>query len=260
MTKMIQLHSFGGTKHLSLDSIDTKPLVSNEARIRVAATALTIDQLNFINGFRVPGEEGFQFPVGLGYEACGVVLEVSDDIDQSWLGKRVAPIGPYDFMTYPSLGDEIIVPANRLIEIPESLSDEEAAALWVPYLTAYPVLTKDVQKGDFVAIIAATSTVGIAAIQLIQSHGAIPIGTTRSQEKAEQLKALTGIEHVIITSQENYAQRIEEITGGTGTKLAFDPIGGEFITGIARGMAQRGHIIEYGVLGGMEAPLYQFTI
>lgn len=258
MTKALRLHQFGSIDNLSLDDIELRELKENEALIQVKATGITGDNLNFINGRVLPGEEDSSsiFPAMLGYEAAGIVESVGRNVDDKWIGKRVAPVGPYDFLTYGSLGEKAIVPANRLVEIPENLSFEEAAGLWVPYLTSAPIhLYGNIKSGDYVIVTAGTSTVGNAAIQYIVANGAIPIATTRSRKKAEVLKENTGIKDVIITSEEDYLSRINEITQGKGTKLAFDSIGGKFITEIADGMAAGGIIIDYGVLGGLEAPL-----
>lgn len=218
---------------------------------------ITGENLNFIKGNLLPGETGEGiFPATLGYEASGVVEAVGSDIDTGWIGKHVTPVGPFDFLTHSTLGYEAIVPGDRLIEYPSILSSEQAAALWIPYLTAYPIYSVGrVKKGDFVVITAATSTVGNAAIQYVMDAGAIPIGTTRSTDKAEALKKVSGIEHVIVTEKESYMDRISEITDGKGTNIAFDAIGGDFIIDIADGMAQGGIIFEYGILGGGTGPL-----
>ncbi|MFV0559021.1 MAG: zinc-dependent alcohol dehydrogenase family protein [Enterococcus sp.] len=258
MTKILRLNRFGGIENLTLDDVDLKNLDKDEALINVKATGITGDNLSFIKGRVLPGEEGSDsiFPATLGYEATGIVEAVGMNVDNQWVGKRVAPVGPYDFLSYGSIGEKAIVPANRLIEIPEKLSFEEAAGLWVPYLTAAPIqLYGNLEIGDYAVITAGTSTVGNAAIQYVTASGATPIATTRSRKKAEILQTNTGIKDVIITSEENYLSRINEITQGKGSKLVFDSIGGTFIDDLASGMTNGGTIIEYGVLGGLEAPL-----
>lgn len=258
MTKVLRLKKFGGIENLSLDNIQLRKLNTDEVLLDVKATGITGDNLNFINGRVLPGEDGSDsiFPATLGYEPSGIVEEVGANVDKKWIGKRVAPVGPYDFLSYGSIGEKAIVPVDRLIEIPDSLSFEEAAALWVPYLTAAPVyMYGNLSENDFAVITAGTSTVGNAAIQYVLASGPTPIATTRSKQKAEELKKDSGIKNVIVTSEENYLTRIEEITGGKGTKFAFDCIGGELLTYIASGMATGGTIIEYGVLGGFTSIL-----
>lgn len=193
----------------------------------------------------------------LGYEAAGIVEKVGAKVDPQWVGKKVAPVGPYNFLKYGSVGEEIIVPADRLVEMPDKLSFSEAASLWIPYLTAYPIIEhrKSFHQHDYLLIMAATSTVGHAAIQYAQNLGLIPIGTTRSPQKAALLKKITGIKDVIVTTQENLVKRVNEITAGKGVALVFDPIGGKTITDLATVAAPGASIIEYGVIAGMQALL-----
>lgn len=223
MSKMLRLHGFG-LENLSLDEVQLRPLEAGEALIKVKAFGITGDNLNYIQGRLNPGEKRPQMPAQFGYEAAGIVSQVGPDVDPAWVGKRVAPVGPYDFNRYGSAGDTAIVPADRLVEIPDQLTFNEAAALWIPYLTAYPV--HQVKKGDFVLIPAATSTVGHAAIQYALFNQAVPIGTTRSAAKAQLLKQETGIEHVIVTSQDDLTDRVQAITNNHGIDFCFDPIGG----------------------------------
>lgn len=125
------------------------------------------------------------------------------------------------------MGDDIIVPANRLVEIPDKVDFAVAASTWVPYLTAYPVYSQsNLKSGDYVLIIAGTSAVGQAAIDLARELGAIPIVTTRSRRKAAQLRQLKQLNHVIISNEEDLVTRISEITAGKGVQFIFDPIAG----------------------------------
>lgn len=252
MSKMLRMHGLGLEK-LELDEVQLRPLAKDEAKIQVKAFGITGDNLNYINGHFNPGEKAPAMPATFGYEAAGIVEEVGSQVDQGWLGKRVAPVGPYDFKQYGSAGSEIIVPADRLVEIPAKLTFTQAAALWIPYLTAYPV--HQVRKNDYVLLPAATSTVGHAAIQYALANGAIPIGSTRSAEKATTLKKETGIHHVIVTSESDLSQEVQKITQGHGVDFTFDPIGGQSITTLADSSAYLGRIIEFGVIGGIEAPL-----
>ena len=112
-------------------------------------------------------------------------------------------------------------------EIPDNIDFAAAASTWVPYLTAYPVYSQsNLKSGDYVLIIAGTSAVGQAAIDLARELGAIPIVTTRSRRKAAQLRQLKQLNHVIISNEEDLVTRISEITVGKGVQFIFDPIGG----------------------------------
>ncbi|MCH3921607.1 zinc-dependent alcohol dehydrogenase family protein [Limosilactobacillus sp.] len=256
MSKMLRVHQFGSVAGVQLDDIEVRQPGADEARIKVAAAGISGDQLNFIKGRFLPGQPVPETPASLGYEAAGVVTAVGPNVDSNWVGKRVAPIGPYDFLKYGSFGEEIIVPADRLAEIPDQLPFDQAAALWVPYLTAYPIAVTNPQlTHGYVLITAATSTVGHAAIQIAQARGLEVIGTTRSAAKAKLLKEETGIENVIVSGQDDFVKSIQQMTNGHGIDIAFDPIFGQTITELADAMAMGGHIIEYGVIAGMEAPM-----
>jgi len=131
---------------------------------------------------------------------------------------------------------------------PASLTPAQAAAFWVPYGTAYG-LVGAVQEGDVVALPAASSAVGAAALQIVRDAGAVSIATTRSASKADELRA-KGADHVIVTDSEDYVARIREITDGRGADVTFDPIGGNFLTQAAAASASGGTIIAYGILAG----------
>ncbi|MDU6443738.1 MAG: oxidoreductase, partial [Streptococcus sp.] len=202
MATLVRVHG-QGIDQLQLDEVELRELASNEVRMTVKASRITGDQLNYIKGLRLPGEAIHEIS-SLGYEAAGIVTAIGKAVDEKWLGKRVMPVGPYDFERYPSLGDDIIVPASRLVEIPDNIDFAAAASTWVPYLTAYPVYSQsNLKSGDYVLIIAGTSAVGQAAIDLARELGAIPIVTTRSRRKAAQLRQLKQLNHVIISNEED---------------------------------------------------------
>lgn len=130
--------------------------------------------------------------------------------------------------------------------------------MWVPYLTAYALkYLGHISATDRVLIVAGTSSVGLAAIQIAQAAGAQVFATTRSREKAQQLKTISGLpeEHIIITGEADLRERINSLTAGQGVSLIFDPLGGDTITDLADVAAPQAMIIEYGVINGLEAPL-----
>ncbi|MBS1736819.1 MAG: zinc-dependent alcohol dehydrogenase family protein [Bacteroidetes bacterium] len=252
MPKIVRLHAFGSVENLKIDELPSQPLKADEARIKIQAACISRDNFMLINahdfsayGFPVP-----ELPSKLCYEASGIVTEVGEEVDGSWVGKKVAPNLFIDEIKYGMLGEEAVIPASFLCEYPHNLSPQEAAAFWVPYLTAYGGLKSvaTVKKGDYIAITAGASSVGLAAIQIARDLGAIPIAVIRSSAKKEKLLEL-GAAHVIATKEENYAERIIEITSGNGIQLTFDPIGGSILKDLIAGAAQRGTIIQYGVLG-----------
>jgi NADPH:quinone reductase-like Zn-dependent oxidoreductase len=194
-------------------------------------------------------------PSGLGYEAAGIVEAVGPDVDKSWVGKPVATIPAFSMNTYGMLGEEVIAPAAALGEYPPKLSSSQAAAIWMQYLTAYGALipVAHLSKGDFVVIPAASSSVGLAAIQIAKAEGAISIATTRKSAKKAELLAL-GADHVIATEEEDFVARVHQITGGKGARVTFDPVAGPFLEKLGEAAAPGGMIFQYGLLSMQPTP------
>lgn len=253
MPRIVRLHAFGGPEDLRIDELPSSTPGPGEARVCVEAVGLGRDQFAYLAGRRYSGLDLDEkdLPLRLGYEVAGVVDAVGSGVDEAWIGKRVAPVSPFDESRYGCYGEEGIVPAELLWEYPGSLTPAQAAAFWVPYGTAYG-LVGCVQVGDVVALPAASSAVGAAALQIVRDAGAFSIATTRSARKVDELRA-RGADHVIVTDGEDYVARIMEITAGRGADVTFDPIGGNFLTQAAAASALGGTIIAYGILAGEAA-------
>ncbi len=196
-----------------------------------------------------------ELPSRIGYEAAGVVEAVGPGVDSSWVGKPVATIPGFSMSKNGVLGEEAIVPAASLGEYPAKLSPEEAAAIWMQYLTAYGALVTfgGLKRGDFVLITAASSSVGLAAIQIVNAEGAIPIAATRKSDKRAQLLAL-GAAYVVVTEEEDLVARVNDITGGNGARLIFDPVGGPGLEKLAEASAYQGIVFLYGMLSMQPTP------
>jgi NADPH:quinone reductase-like Zn-dependent oxidoreductase len=199
-------------------------------------------------------------PSKLGYEAAGVVEAVGPDVDKSWIGKKASTIPAFLMTHYGVYGEVAIVPVSAVAEYPEKLSPEEGTSIWMQYLTAWGALIHyaQIRKGDFVIITAASSSVGIAAIEMARAEGAISIATTRTSKKKAVLTEV-GAAHAIATQEEDFASRVKEITGGKGARVIFDPIGGKGIELLAQVAAERGTIFEYGALAPEPTPFPLFT-
>jgi len=223
MPKMVRFHEVGGPEGLRIEEGPLKQPGKGEVRLKVQAVGLNRAELMFMRDQYV---EHPRLPGGLGCEAAGVVEALGPDVDKSWIGKRVS--------TIPSFS---------------------GAAIWMQYLTAYGALIAiaHVTKGDFVVITAASSSVGIAAIEIAKTEGAISIATTRKSNKKAELLSL-GANHVIATEEENIVARVKEVTGGAGARVTFDPVGGPFLEKLAAGAAVGGIIFEYGLLSMQPTP------
>jgi NADPH:quinone reductase-like Zn-dependent oxidoreductase len=158
------------------------------------------------------------------------------------------------------LGEEVIAPAAALGEYPAKLSPMEGAAVWMQYLTAYGALIAiaHLVPGDFVVIPAASSSVGIAAIEIAKAEGAISIATTRTSNKKAELLSL-GADHVIATQGEDMVARVKEITGGKGARVIFDPVAGPLVEKLAEAAAIGGIVFEYGWLSMQPTPFPLLT-
>jgi NADPH:quinone reductase-like Zn-dependent oxidoreductase len=188
-----------------------------------------------------------KLPSRLGYEAAGVVEAIGPDVDKSWLGKQVSTIPAFSMTHHGTVGEQAVVPVSALGEYPPNLSPGEGAAIWMQYVTAYGALIHfgHLTKGDFVLITAASSSVGLAALEIAKSE----IATTRTSSKKQELLD-HGATHVIATDEGDLVSRVKEITAGKGARIIFDPVAGPFLETLAGAAARGGIIFEYGLLSG----------
>jgi NADPH:quinone reductase-like Zn-dependent oxidoreductase len=189
MPKIIRFHEVGGPEVLKMEEETSKQPGRGEVRLKVQAVGLNRAESMFMRDQYI---EAPKLPAGLGYEAAGVVEAVGPDVDKNWLGKRVATIPAFSMNDYAMLGEEVIAPVAALGEYPAKLSPVEGAAVWMQYVTAYGALIAiaHLAKGDFVVIPAASSSVGLAAIEIAKAEGAISIATTRKSNKKAELLSL----------------------------------------------------------------------
>ena len=252
MPKIVRFHSIGGPENLKLEDVVSREPGEGEVKLRVQAVGLNRAEALFLRGqYGGPPE----LPSRIGYEAAGVVESVGPGVNASWVGKKVATIPGFSMSKNGVLGEEATVPEASLGEYPAKLSPVEAAAIWMQYLTAYGALITfgSMKRGDFVLITAASSSVGIAAIQMVNAEGATPIAATRKSNKRDELLSL-GAPHVVVTEEEDLVKRVMEITGGNGARVTFDPVGGPALEKLAQAAAFEGIIFEYGGLSMQPTP------
>ena len=252
MPRIVRFHQLGGPEHLRIEEDPSQQPGKGEVRLRVEAAGLNRAESVYYHGryFETP-----QLPSRIGYEVAGVVEAVGEGVDPGWIGKPVATIPGFSQNRYGTLGEEAIVPVEVLGEYPKNLTPVQAAAIWMQYLTAYGalVLVGGVKAGDFVSIPAASSSVGLAAIQIVRDQGATAIAVTRTAAKRAELLAL-GAHHVIVGDEEDYVSRVREISGGQGARITFDPVAGPGVEKLAAAAAHGGVLIEYGALAGAPTP------
>ena len=255
--RVVRFHALGGPEVLKIQEEPIPEPGKGEVRLNVKAIGLNRAEVMFRRGeyLESPG-----LPSKLGYEAAGVVAAVGPDVDNSWLGKKVSTLPAFLMTNYGVYGEVAIVPASALAVYPENLAPEQGTSIWMQYLTAYGALIAHarIKKRDFVIITAASSSVGIAAIEMVKAEGAISIATTRTSKKKAALVEI-GATDVIATQEEDFVARVKEITGGKGARVIFDPIAGKGIELLAQAAAFGGTIFEYGALAPEPTPFPLFT-
>jgi len=255
--RVVRFHSLGGPEVLRIQEESIPEPGKGEVRLNVKAIGLNRAEVMFRTGQYL---EPPVLPSKLGYEAAGVVSAVGEDVDKNWLGKRASTVPPFPMTSYGVYGEVAIVPASALAAYPQKLTPEEGTSIWMQYLTAYGALIAHAQikKGDFVIITAASSSVGIAAIEMVKAEGAISIAATRTSKKKATLLEV-GATHVIATQEEDFVARVQEITSSKGARVIFDPIAGKGIEQLAQAAAFGGTIFEYGALASEPTPFPLFA-
>jgi NADPH:quinone reductase-like Zn-dependent oxidoreductase len=255
--KIVRFHSLGGPEVLQLDELPLPEPGAGEIRLRVKAIGLNRAEVMFRKGQYLITPE---LPAKNGYEASGIVEAIGPGVDPSWLGKTASSVPAFHLNHYGVYGEVAIVPITAMAEYPAKLSYEEGTSIWMQYVTAWGALVHHakIAKGDFVIITAASSSVGLAAIEMVKAEGGISIAATRTADKKAELLAF-GADHVIVTDEEDLVARVNEITGGKGARIVFDPIGGKGLATLAEATAREGIIIEYGALATDPAPYPLFT-
>lgn len=257
MSRIVRFHKIGGPEVLQIDKVEVPPPNAGEVKIKVKAIGLNRAESMFRSGNYLMDPV---FPSKLGYEASGIVEAVGAGVKGLVPGDVVSIIPPVDQGKYGVYGEVATVPARFVVKHPSSLSFIEAAAVWMQYMTAYGALIDiaAIKQGDFVVITAASSSVGLAAIQLCNMLGAIPIATTRKSDKKKALEK-AGAKYVIVTEEEKIASRLNDITKGKWARVVFDPVGGKTVLDLAEGMAPGGILFQYGALSPEPTPFPLFT-
>ena len=255
--KIVRFHKTGDPEVLQFEEIPLPEPGQGEVRLRVKAIGLNRAEVMFRMGRYL---EDPVLPATNGYEASGIVEAVGPGVDKSWIGKIASTVPAFLLTKYGVYGEVAIVPAFALAAYPEKLSFEEGTSIWMQYLTAYGALIHfgHLTKGDYILITAASSSVGLAAIEIAKAESAISIATTRTSQKKAELLSL-GADYVIATDDEDLVARVNEITASKGPRIIFDPIAGKGLETLASAAAPNGIIFEYGALAEEPTPYPLFT-
>jgi NADPH2:quinone reductase len=219
-----------------------------QGQVRLRHTAIGV---NFIDTYHRSGLYPLSLPSGLGSEAAGVVEAVGQGVTHVAVGDRVAyaggPVGSYC--------EARVMPADRLVKLPAEISNEQAAAMMLKGMTVQYLIrrTYRVQPGETVLWHAAAGGVGLIACQWLKSLGATVIGTVGSQEKAALAKA-HGCEHVIVYTEDDFVQRVHELTGGRRVPVVYDSVGKSTFPGSLDCLQPRGLFVSFGNASGPVPP------
>ena len=246
MSRTVRFAEAGGPEVLQFVDEPPRAPLSGEVRIKVKAIGLNrAESMWRIDHYIEP----VRFPAGLGYEAAGIVDAVGEGVVGFAPGDEVNVIPSFSMNQYYTYGEVIVVPEHAVTRHPKSLSFAEAASAWMMFVTAYGALIEDakVTTGDYVVIPAASSSVGLAAIQIANYAGATSIAVTRQAGKRQQLLD-AGAAHVIVTDETDLVEGIMRITDGKGVRVAFDPVGGPNFAKLISALSFQGIAYLYGAL------------
>ncbi|MBR1220764.1 zinc-dependent alcohol dehydrogenase family protein [Bradyrhizobium sp. U87765 SZCCT0131] len=258
MARVVRFHEHGGPEVLRIETVAPAAPGPGEVAIGVKALGLNRAEALLRMGTYI---ETPALPSGLGLEAAGIVEQVGANVTGLAPGDAVSIIPPISMVRWPAYGDRITFPAELVVRHPPSLGWEEAAAVWMAYLTAYGALIDiaGLRRDDVVVITAASSSVGLAAIQIVNSVGAVAVAVTRTGRKAQALRD-AGAAHVVATAEEDLEARLVEIAGPAGVRVVLDAIGGSIFTPLTAAMARGGILIEYGGLSPEPTPFPLFAV
>jgi NADPH:quinone reductase len=247
MTHAIRFHKTGGPEVLVWEEVKVGKPGPGEARIRHTAVGL-----NFVDIYNRAGVYPVPLPSGLGSEGAGVVEEVGPGVTDLKPGDRIAygssPLGAY--------AEERLIPADRLIKLPDSIDDKTAAAMMLKGLTTQYLIrqTYRIKAGETILLHAAAGGVGLILAQWAKHLGVTVIGTVGSDEKAKLAQA-HGTAHTINYAREDFVKRVDEITGGKKVPVVYDSVGKDTFLKSLDCLAPLGYLALFGASSGNVEPL-----
>jgi NADPH:quinone reductase-like Zn-dependent oxidoreductase len=256
--RSVRIHEFGGPEVLSIEDVAILSPGPDEVRLKIHAIGLNRTEVTLRSG-RSPAKPSL--PTSIGFEAAGVIDELGEGVTGWRLGDRVALIPAYSAAQYALYGEVAVAPARSLIAIPENQTFERAAATWAAFGTAWCglIFVANLKASQTALITAASSSVGLAAIQIANSIGARPIALTRTSQKSGELRA-HGAAAVIATEEMDAVESVKELTGSNGADLVFDAVGGPGFVKLLQATATDGLLILYGALHPEPTVLSAFQI
>jgi NADPH2:quinone reductase len=245
MTHAIRIHQPGGPEVLKWEEVGLGEPGPRQARIRQSAVGL-----NFIDVYHRTGLYKQPLPFTPGVEGAGTVESVGPDVDHLKAGDRVAYAGPIG-----GYAEERLVPADRLVKLPDDISFDQAAAVMLQGMTARMLLRAvfPVQQGDTILIHAAAGGVGLVMCQWANALGATVIGTVSSEEKAELARA-HGCDHPILYTQQDFVAEVKKLTAGEMLPVVYDSVGRTTFAKSLDCLKKRGLMVLFGNSSGPVQP------
>lgn len=258
MSKQIQFTQTGSPDILHIVDVNIPNPKADEVQIQMHVLGLNRAEAMYREGAYVIEPV---FPATMGYEGAGVVVAVGDNVCEFQIGDKVSIVPSFMFTEYGTYGELVNMPKHAVVKHPKNLTMEQAAASWMAFVTAYGGLIEygKVKAGDFVVLGAATSSVGLAAIQIAKMQGATVIALSRTHAKGDILLE-KGADFVLATKEDDVTAKLLEITGGKGVNVVFDPVGGKEAATIINAMAKDGYYIIYGALSHDDIAVPVFPI
>jgi NADPH:quinone reductase len=249
MVHAIRVHQPGGLEALVWEEVTLPSPGPGEALIR--HTAIGVNLIDIYHRTSVTGQYAIPRPAVLGVEGAGIVEAVGPDVNGVAPGDRVAY-----WMLVGAYAEKRIVPAHRLVKLPDTVSDEVAAAAMVKGTTAQYLLHRvyPVKAGDTLLVHAAAGGVGQLLCQWAKALGATVIGTVGSPEKLA-IAQNSGCDHVILYRNENFVARVAEITGGRGVDVVYDSVGQDTFMSSLDCLKPFGMMVNFGQASGPVPPL-----
>ena len=246
MAKAVRYHKQGGPEVLQLDEVQVGD--PGQGQVRIRHTAIGV---NFVDTYQRSGLYPMQLPQIGGNEGAGVIEAVGAGVTDLKAGDRVTYTG-----LPGSYCEQRLVPADRLVKLPQGITEEQAASMLLKGLTVHYLIfsTYAVKKGDTVLWHAAAGGVGLIACQWLKALGVTTIATAGSADKMALAKA-HGADHVINYSTENFVEKVKAITGGKGVPVVYDGVGKSTWEGSLDCLRPRGLMVSFGNASGPVAPV-----
>ena len=243
--KAIRVHAHGGPEVLQYEEVPQPVPGRGEALVRIAAAGV-----NYIDTYHRRGLYKVPLPFTPGVEAAGVVEAVGPEVSEVQVGDRVAYTGPLG-----AYAEYAVVPASRLVELPEAIDFPTAAAVLLQGMTAHYLThsTYPLKPGDTALVHAAAGGVGLLLVQVAKMRGARVIGTVSTEEKAALAKE-AGADEVILYTRQDFEAEVRRLTDGRGVEVVYESVGKDTFDKSLNCLAPRGYLVLFGQSSGPVPP------